>query len=239
MSPKDAAPGTFATWTGDVKQLRRRTRVARGTPWFPLTLFGMLVLGSTPLYATPTASCPPSQEYCMETVPPSPFSGLLFLGGFTTNPTAVAIFWLIAGPLAYLATAAFYQTRAQRRGVALSTSTYLATGLGLLTVLLVTTWVGVFPFGNFIIRGLTPLITVAIGLFALARSERSWPLAGFAAVFFALVLVANLYDMENLTYRLGLGWHGLQVNVLVLGAVLVLAGAGFGLASAVGRRQLR
>lgn len=50
---------------------------------------------------------------------------------------------------------------------------YVVTGLGLLALLVVTTWVGVFPFGNLVIRGLTPLLTVAIGLFVLARSERS------------------------------------------------------------------
>lgn len=104
---------------------------------------------------------------------------------------------------------------------------------------MITTWVGVFPFGNLVIRGLTPLITLAIGLFVLARCERSWPLATFAVAFLALALLANLYNMENVVYRLGLGSHGSQVNIIIVGAVLLLAGAGFGLAGLARCRRVR
>lgn len=49
-------------------------------------------------------------------------------------------------------------------------------------------------------------------------------------------LLANLYNMENLAYRFGLGSHGPEVNIIVVGTVLVLAGVGFGLAGLAGRR---
>lgn len=110
--------------------------------------------------------------------------------------------------------------------------------LALLALLVVTTRVHVFPFGNLVIRGLTPLITIAIGLFVLARSERSWPLATFAAAFLALALVASLYDMENVAYRLGLGSPGFQTNVIVAGVTLLLGGLGFGLTGLVSKRRL-
>jgi hypothetical protein len=64
-----------------------------------------------------------------------PLSGLL-LGGLTTDdPAAIAMFWLLAAPLGYLTTAAFYRTRARRRGVEVSTRSYVRTGLGLLVLL--------------------------------------------------------------------------------------------------------
>lgn len=49
-------------------------------------------------------------------------------------------------------------------------------------------------------------------------------------------MTANLYDMANVTYRLGLGATGPEVNVIVVGSVLLLAGVIFGLA-AVRTRQ--
>ncbi len=238
-SPEAINRGSAAALAVEVKDLRRRTRQARGTPWFPLILFGLLVLASTPLYADPVATCPVTQSYCSGEISVSPLNSFFPGGVFTASPAAVATFWLVAGPLGYLATGAFYWARSRRRGVAISPVTYVATGLGLLVLLGVTTWAGVFPFGNLIIRGLTPLITVAIGLFVLARSERSWPLATFAVAFLGLTLLANLYDVENVAYRIGLGSHGPQVNVIVVGTVLMLAGVGFGLAGLAGRRRAR
>lgn len=240
MTTPDATnPGSAAVWAAEVADLRHRTRRARGTPWFPLMLFGLLVLVSTPLYVDRVPDCPVSQSYCTGQISVSPLNSFFPGGVFTASPLAVAVFWLVAGPLGYLATGAFYRARSRRRGVAVSPLAYVATGLGLLVLLVVTTWMGVFPFGDLIIRGLTPLITVALGLFALARSERSWPLGTFAGAFLGLAVLVNLYDMQNLSYRIGLGSHGPQVNVIVTGAVLLLAGAGFGLVDLAGRRWAR
>lgn len=200
-------------------------------------LFGLVVLASTPLYADPLADCPATQSWCTGEISVSVLNRFFPGGVFTANPAAIAAFWLVAGPLGYLATGAFYWARARRRGVAISPMAYVVTGLGLLLLLGVSTWVGVFPFGNLVIRGLTPLLTVGIGLIVLARSERSWPLATFAVAFLGLALLANLYNMENLVYRVGLGSHGPEVNVVVVGAVLLLASAAFGLAGVARRRQ--
>jgi hypothetical protein len=205
-TPEAANPGTGATCAAEVDNPRHHGWHTHGTPWFPLVLFGLLVLASAPLYASPVAA----------------------------NPAAVAIFWLVAGPLGYLATGGFYWAWSRRHAVAMSPLAYVVTGLGLVALLVVTTWVGIMAF-----RGLGQLIAVAIGLVVLARSERSWPLATFAIAFFGLALLANLYNLENLAYRLGLGSHGPHVNVLVVGAVLLLAGAGFGLADLAGRRRPR
>ncbi|HKS52544.1 MAG TPA: hypothetical protein VJS67_11815 [Pseudonocardiaceae bacterium] len=237
-TPDTTGLGAAAAWSDEIASLQRRTRLARGTPWFPLTLFGLLVLASAPLYADPSPACPADHHVCVGNIDPSPVNNFFPGGVFTGHPAGVAIFWLVAGPLGYLATGAFYWARARCRGVAISPTAYIVTGLALLALLVVTTWVHVFPFGNLVIRGLTPLITIAIGLFVLARCERSWPLATFAAAFLALALVANLYDMENVAYRLGLGSPGFQTNVIVAGVTLLLGGLGFGLAGLVSKRRL-
>jgi len=238
-------------WIDDVKVLQGRTRQARRGLWFPLVLFGLIILASIPFYGYPDRDTPTRAAYLspdvIETATTAPAvvgqSEVLhyFTGGMLAfSTTKVAIFWLVAGPLGYLATAVFYRLRARRRGVATSTRAYVLTGL-LLFVLLVTVSTAVIPVpvhGNLLIRGLTPLMAVALGLFALARVECSWALLGFAVPFLALTVVANLYDMENLVHSFGLGSAGPEANAIVVGSVLILAGVVFGLSATRTRQHL-
>lgn len=129
-TPETTNPGTAATWAAEVDDLRRRTRQARGTPWFPLMLFGLVVLASTPLYASPAADCPATQSYCTGQLGVSALNNFFPGGVFIASPAAVAAFWLFAGPLAYFAIGGFYWVRARRRGVAISPMAYIVTGLG-------------------------------------------------------------------------------------------------------------
>jgi len=78
-----------------------------------------------------------------------------------------------------------------------------------------------------VVRGLTPLLTIALGLFVLAWAERSGPLMGFAAGFMALALLLALYNVENVFYRIGVGVPAPAINVIIAGAVLLLGGAVF------------
>jgi hypothetical protein len=245
-SPREASdPAQAKAWINDVKALQSRTRRARRGLWFPLVLFGLVILASTPLYVYPTIT--PTPAFLTPDVPSSPstftgnggYSGLLGFspgGMFTFSPLMVTVFWLVATPLGYVLTAGFYWLRARRQGVATSTRAYVLTGLGLFALLVATSVIGVSLPGDLTIRGLTPLIAVALGLFVLARVERSWALLAFAVPFLALNVGANLYNMENVVYRLGLGSAGPEVNVIVVGSVLLLAGVIFGL-GAVATRQ--
>jgi hypothetical protein len=79
-------------------------------------------------------------------------------------------------------------------------------------------------------RGLDPLLVIGIGVGILALLERTWALAVFAAMFFALALLANLYNLQNQVYRLG--WHlpvgaGDLPNVVLPGLFLLVGGLGF------------
>lgn len=242
-------PAQAKAWIDDVSVLQNRTRRARRGLWFPLVLFGLVILASTPLYMHFNGDTPPIPALLAPPdVPPVPTtppaadigiggsSGLLhfFTGGmFTFSPLKITVFWLVAGPMAYLVTAGFYWLQARRRGVATSSRAYVLTGLGLFALLVATSTplIPVPVHGNLLVRGLTPLLAVALGLFVLARVERSWALLAFAVPFLALCVTANLYDMANLTYRLGLGSAGPEVNVIVVGSVLLLTGVIFGLAA--------
>ena len=240
-SPNETAIAAQAkAWIDDVKALQKRTRRARRGLWFPLVVFGLVILASTPLYLDTTIA--PTTAFLTSDVlsPPTTgtadggYNGLLryFTGGmFTFSPLEVTVFWLVAGPLGYVVTAGFYWLLARRRGVATSSRAYVLTGLGLFALLVATSVIGASLPGDLTIRGLTPLIAVALGLFVLAKTERSWALAAFALPFLVLTMVANLYDMANVMYRLGLGPAGPEVNVIVVGSVLLLAGVIFGLAA--------
>ena len=157
-------------------------------------------------------------------------------GGVGRNPSHAVLFWLISIPIGYLATVVFALFRARRRGVGVTPKAFVATGLGLFALLVVlavnatrgsSRWYQ--PLGDFVQRGLVPLLIIAIGFFVLALTERSLSLAVFCVGFLGIVLVALLYNMENLAYDLRLGSHGPEVNNIVVGLVLLIAGVGFGL----------
>jgi hypothetical protein len=94
--------------------------------------------------------------------------------------------------------------------------------------------------GDLMVRGTFPFVIIAVGLWALAWAERSRALAGIAAIYTGTALLASLYDIENLLFRLG--WNPAPgesdltslPNVLLPALVLLVTGAG---AFAVQRRH--
>ncbi len=219
----------------DVGRVQRVTRRARRAIWFPLVLFGIVVLGAAPFYRP----WPPAG------------SGLTFrnlgpVGGYLGGDlvgSAPAWYWLIALPLGYVATAAFLRWRAGRKGVAGRIAPYVVAGLALFAFLVISspadlhalglpTSVGTFLWSNDLaIRGLTPLLPVAIGFLVLAWVERSPALAAFGAGFLGLALLANLYDIGNLFRWAGLSADDPASGVIVPGVALLLGGLGFGIAA--------
>jgi hypothetical protein len=118
----------------------------------------------------------------------------------------------------------YYRRRADARGIGGSVWPYALTGVGLLGFLVVASMVGRLQPGDLFVRGLTPLLTIALGLFVLAWVERSFALGLFAAAFLTLALVVNLYDIENLFQRVGMGVPVPAISLMVSGSVLLLAG---------------
>ena len=236
------SPGDARRTVDEVTGLRRRTRRARQAFWFPLLVFGALILGSTPLYTPPPFVNAPD--------------GVVVDGGHATlgplaPDLAAGLFWLIGVPVAYVVTAMFYLWRGHRRGVRTTWRAYVLVGVGLFAIvalLLVNLprkvpgrrfFISVFHHlpGDLVIRGLIPLLAIAVAFMILAVAERSWAHGFFAVAFFAVALTANLYDMSNLADRLALQGGGPEVNNIVVGVLALLGGIGFGLTALVQSRR--
>src|SRR6476660_571029 len=111
----------------DVGRVQRATRRARRAIWFPLVLFGLILLGAAPFYRP----WPPAGAgITVRNIGPA---GGYLGGDFIGN--APAWYWLIALPLGYAATAAFLRWRAGRTGVAGRIAPYVVAGLGLFAFL--------------------------------------------------------------------------------------------------------
>jgi len=81
--------------------------------------------------------------------------------------------------------------------------------------------------GDLVIRGTFPFVIIAVGLLVLAWAERSRMLAVTGVAYLGAALLASLYDVSDLTARLG--WTpppSAQAvpNVLLPALVLLIAG---------------
>ena len=108
---------------------------------------------------------------------------------------------------------------------------YAATGIALVALLVLTgvltgTWSGAGQLSGIGSRGLAALFVIALGLLVLAYRERSWEMWAFSVVFLGYVVLINLYDLDNLTARLGLS-VGPEVGVFLGGVFTLLAGVVF------------
>ena len=240
---------------GELASVRRRTRLARHAYWFPLVLFGLLTCAAIPFYLLPEPRkgrcvfAPPGHICRMRGVPAALGPALPngYLGGFGgTSRSGTAFYWLAALLVGLAVTALWYRWRGARVGLRTPARGYLVIGIVLLVLALVIPVIAdhdshsplrfLMP-GDLLVRGTFPFIIIAVGLCALAWAERSIALTIIAATYFALSLVASLYDVENVLYRLG--WNlgppavGLP-NVVLPALVLLLSGAG---AWAVQRRH--
>jgi hypothetical protein len=229
----------------EAKNWRSRTRAVRHGYWFPLVMFGLLTLAAAPLFwVKETSLCPHGEVTCTGSVTGGPLGN-----PFAQSPLNVelgrwiSLYWVLMVPLGYVATVFYYRQRARRTGVAGRVWPAVIVGLALWVLILGSfesrgwlhlpghpTWGFPVPILLLQGRGLDPLLVIGIGVGILAWLERSWASAVFAAMFFALALLANLYDLQNQVYRLG--WHlpagaGYLPNVVLPGLFLLAGGIGF------------
>lgn len=126
---------------------------------------------------------------------------------------------ILFGSAAAAAVVLFWATRRDRADI--------PRAAGLLVGLLLAT-VAFAALGVYLISGFSALLIVAAGMLVLAWLERSVLLGSIGVVFGAAALLANLYNIENVFYRLG--WIPVQPQLLVLQrlllpALVLLAGA--------------
>jgi hypothetical protein len=241
----------------ELDRLRRFTRAVRHGFWLPLVLLGLLMIGATPLYFRPSSKAlvgapgrvvfkPRLGAIRADYIPPChvvhgvvftpctptsvPAGAPYFPSGLTTaSPRAIAVYWLIALPLAYVIVAVWAHRRAIRRGVATSMLVYALTGIVLvaLTVfagLLTGAWPTAARASSVGSRGLIALFVISLGLLVLAYRERSRAMWAISVVFLGYVILINLYDLDNLAARFGLG-VGPEIGVFIGGVFTLLAGA--------------
>jgi hypothetical protein len=176
----------------------------------------------------------------------SPLPVLGGYGGFTVQ-RSLGYYWLAALLGGLLLTLLWYRWNARRVGLATPARGYLVTTAVLTVLALVIpplsqvrspgwlSWLrylGVLWPGDLVLRGTFPFVIIAAGLWVLAWAERSRALAVIAAVYTATALLASLYNVENVLFRLGWNPSGNDwsltslPNVLLPALVLLAAGAG-------------
>ncbi|HXT90821.1 MAG TPA: hypothetical protein VN714_16325 [Trebonia sp.] len=233
-SGKTGQPEDPAGLLDEMRALRRRTRTARHAYWFPLVLFGLLTCLSAPFYV---------QWGNLSQAGATAGGGVPFamLGGFPaiTTQRYLGYFWLVALLGGLLLTLLWYRWNARRVGLQTPARGYIVT-TAVLTVLAVVlpplsqvSWLRFLSLlwpGDLVIRGTFPFVIIAVGLWVLAWAERSRALTVIAAVYTATALLAALYNVENVVFRLGWNPSGWQwrlttlPNVLLPALVLLIAG---------------
>jgi hypothetical protein len=224
----------------DLARLRREARTARHAYWFPLVLFGLLTCASVPFYVSGVTQAAPGMAVMRASAPPT------LLGGEQPGRTGIFLGWywafaLIAG---YLLTYAWYRRHQRRVGLRTPARAVTITGivlaaLAFLGPLLVADLSFPYgptglPVGDLWVRGTFAFLIAAAGLWMLAWAERSRALAVIALAYTGAALLASLYNVENVLYRLGWnpGYGGASdrlaelPNVLLPALVLLAAGAG-------------
>jgi hypothetical protein len=211
---------------GELARLRRRTRSARHAYWLPLVLYGVLICLAAPLYVQSAPSYRPGVF-----APPGPQVQVAGLGGEADG--YIAIYWLFALAAGFWLTALWYRRRGRRAGLLTSARGFIIVGVVVTSAVILLSVVPpaaqLWP-GDLVFRGTFPLFIVAIGLMALAWAERSWALVVTAVVFTGAAFLANLYDVENILFRLGWNPGLAQLDLTVLpntllpAAVLLVAG---------------
>jgi hypothetical protein len=219
----------------EARNARRRARRARHAYWFPLVLFGLLTCASIPFYLQRF----PGRSGGYGVTGAARFFSSYYLGGFGfLTGFHLGYYWLAAMLVGLAATAVWYRMRGDRVGLRTPSRGFVITGLVLLVLALLIPVlaahpgvgpVGVLMPGDLLLRGTFPFVLIGIGLCVLAWAERSIALTVIAAGYLALSLVASLYDIENIFYRLG--WNlspeaSRLPNVVLPALVLLLSGAG-------------
>ncbi|MEV3919713.1 hypothetical protein [Actinomadura coerulea] len=185
-------------------RLRRLTRARSRGAAVPLTIFGLLTLASVPLYSHPFHAMRTLLPDGGSESRPGSMSGYAGLNGVDQSGALSIAFWLITGPLSYLACAWWYQRRAVRVGLTMRWRPWAYAGTTLFAVFLFAVFAqkhdasppiaGTFAAS----AAISPLLAIALGLLVLARVERSIGVAVSALAYGGLCIVMNGYGLGQI-----------------------------------------
>jgi hypothetical protein len=207
----------------EVESLRARTRRSGRSWWFPLTLFGVLLICAAPLYGVVPVDDPsydiPRFLWPLVT---------LFTGVFSAYPVLTALYWVATLTVGFVGSGLWYRREAQRIGLRRPVRAFVLTGLVITVALVLLQSV---PYAGFLLfwvsyRGTLGIAIIAVALLVLARLERSGGLTAVAVVFLGLAVVVSTYNLENLVFRVGVPWGEWTgaTAVVVPGLVLLVSG---------------
>lgn len=211
---------------GAVERVQKEARRARHGYWFPLLLSGLIILGDLPFSYWRIGHYRGSFNG---------FWGFCFCTFPGNHPFGSTLYWLIAVPLGFAAVAAYYVVRARRTGLKGKIWPYVATGIALFGLVILTGARVPAPLRFMYrvdvwtryatIQGLAPVLVIALAFFALAVIERSKALWVITLAFFGIAILANTYNIENAFYRIN-HWivPGWAANIAVAGGFLVFFG---------------
>lgn len=221
---------------GEIEGVRRRTRRATAGAAVPLALLGLLVAAAAPVYGVASDSnthFPDEGEMGMGFVTyggrPSLLDRLLWVHSTSTRHWSIGVYWLVAAPLVFAAIALYYRRRAARTGLSVDGGRVAVAGAAMFGSL-----VAVMAFGAFSDYGwgfdeglragdlVSPFLVVAVGVFVLARVERSL-LTAVGGVAYVAALVfgqwATFGSLANPEWRGAFAWSPM---ICYLGLVLLL-----------------
>lgn len=213
------------------------TWAVRGRGYWGVPLvFGLATIGSVGFYQEQNP-CPAGQSSC--TVELSRFTTALLHSGLTPNSTgphpSAGVYWLIAIPVAFALVVAFVVVRGGPRPVGRFVS---AVGAGpiLLAALVMVGFsepgAGSLLPGDFTARGLVGVVILSVTMLVMAAVERNRMLTLLAAGAIGVALLANLYDIQNVTGDIGN--NAKAANVIAPGVYFVLAALVLGLPDLLG-----
>lgn len=206
-------------------------------------VFGLATLGSVGFYRQQNP-CPTGQSFCSYRL--SQFTTALLHAGLTPTSTgpypAAGIYWLIAIPVAFALVVAFFVVRGGKRPIGRLVAE-VGAGPVLLTALVMLglsePGTGTLLPADFTARGLVGVVVLSVTLLVMAAVERNKTLGLLAAGAVGVALLANLYDIENVTGDIGKS--ATVPNVMAPGLYFLLAALVLGLPDLLGwaRRSLR
>jgi hypothetical protein len=218
--------------------------VARDGSWFALVVFGLVVLFAMIFYHDPglTASSPGCQAFANGITCSSVSVSRGVFGSGLGSPTSASIghvspwattYWVMSISIGIATVVGFYAMRARSSGVVGRIWPFATVGGGVLVLAVASRgWITFKIPGDFWIRGMQALLVIAIGLIALAITERSRAFLLYVAGFLGIAVLSCLYDVSNLFVRLGIGstWNGnieALPNLILPGLYLLIGGVVF------------
>ncbi|MGI8418809.1 MAG: hypothetical protein ACR2P2_21955 [Nakamurella sp.] len=182
-----------------VESARRRMWADRPSPALPLVLLAAVVIGGiviTLIKADP--------------------GGMYF-----ADPVRLA-YWAIASLVAFALMILIARHQGYRTGIWVDRGALVKAGVVALAIVVVAVLGGVgFLPGDLTLRGNLPLLALTVGILVWAYRERRPGLWVLAILLVPLTLLANLYNMENVLFRLGMPLFDNADQVVNLGVVAV------------------